>query len=74
MGTPELDSRLIGLKSYINSLEKLEQEQNSDFKEAQWMLSVLERYSLIADTFRNAFAYECIKRQDSPDEETQVRS
>jgi hypothetical protein len=67
MGTPELDSRLEGLKKYINLLEKSPEQQNADFEEARWMLSVLEGYSLIADTFRTCFAYETAQLQNSSD-------
>lgn len=73
MGTPELDSRLDGLKKFISLLEKSPQQQNADFEEARWMLSVLERYSLIANEFRTCFAYECAQPQDSSDRETLVR-
>jgi len=71
MGTPELDSRLAGLKSYIKLIENSQSEKNQEFKEAQWMVSVLEEYSSISDRFKNCFAYERSPSQTS-DEGVQV--
>lgn len=74
MGTPELDSRLEGLKKLISVLEQSPQQQNSEYQEARWMLSVLERYSMMADEFRDCFAYETCQLQDSLERKTTVRS
>lgn len=63
MGTPELDDRLSGLRSYMAALTKSQQKPNADFEEAQWMISVLEKYSLIANRFKICYAYEVAQPQ-----------
>ncbi|OQE15875.1 hypothetical protein PENSTE_c026G03081 [Penicillium steckii] len=73
MGTPELDSRLSGLKSYISLIENSNQNQNQEFKEAQWILYILEKYSSISDRFKNYFAYERSPSKTS-NQETQMAS
>ncbi|KAK5791014.1 hypothetical protein VI817_006323 [Penicillium citrinum] len=73
MGTPELDSRLAGLKSYIRLIENSQSEKNQEFKEAQWMVSILEEYSSISDRPKNCFAYERSPSQTS-DEGVQTAS
>lgn len=73
MGTPELDDRLSGLRSYMAALNQSQQKPNADFEEAQWVISVLEKYSLIAERFRTCYAYEVAQPQAVIASTAQVR-
>lgn len=58
MGTPELDSRLAGLQSYLASTKGSDQESSEIYKEACWQLDLLHQYSSISEQFRSIFVYE----------------
>lgn len=58
MGTPELDSRLAGLQSYLASTKGSDQESSEIYKEACWQVDLLQQYSSISEQFRSIFVYE----------------
>ncbi|KAJ5406087.1 hypothetical protein N7465_007371 [Penicillium sp. CMV-2018d] len=55
MGTPELDSRLIGLQSYLANAEGSEQESSDIYKEAHWL-----SYPSIGKQFWTLFVHETL--------------
>lgn len=63
MGTPELDSRLIGLQSYLANAKGSEQESSDTYKEAHWLVTILQTYPSISQQFWTLFVHE---RLDSP--------
>lgn len=63
MGTPELDSRLIGLQSYLANAKGSEQESSETYKEAHWLVTILQTYPSISQQFWTLFVHE---RLDSP--------
>ncbi|KAJ5112243.1 hypothetical protein N7532_000288 [Penicillium argentinense] len=74
IGTPELDSRLNGLRAYLSSLGESGQDEPADLKEARWIVSVLESYAAIADRFITIFVYECLDQKEHHDTWTQTVS
>lgn len=58
MGTPELDSRLIGLQSYIANAKGSEQESSDVYKEAHWLVTILQGYLSISQQFWTLFVHE----------------
>jgi hypothetical protein len=58
MGTPELDSRLIGLQSYLANAKGSEQESSETYKEAQWLVTILQSYPSISQQFWTLFVHE----------------
>ncbi|OJJ36927.1 hypothetical protein ASPWEDRAFT_181876 [Aspergillus wentii DTO 134E9] len=61
MGTPELDSRMVGLESYLNHHATEPEKQTDSYKEAHWLLTKLREYSLISEDFQTVYAYEMLK-------------
>lgn len=60
MGTPELDSRLIGLQSYLANAEGSEQESSDIYKEAYWLVTTLQSYPSISKQFWTLFVHETL--------------
>jgi hypothetical protein len=58
MGTPELDSRLIGLQSYLANAKGSEQESSDIYKEAHWLVTTLQSYPSISQQFWTLFVHE----------------
>ena len=58
MGTPELDSRLAGLQSYLANTKGSDQESSDIYKEACWQMDLLHQYSSISEKFRSIYVYE----------------
>lgn len=58
MGTPELDSRLIGLQSYLANAKGSEQESSDTYKEAHWLVTILQGYPSISQQFWTLFVHE----------------
>ncbi|KAJ5625936.1 hypothetical protein N7510_002245 [Penicillium lagena] len=58
IGTPELDSRLAGLQSFVSTFKGTDQEQSDSYKEASWLVDLLERFSSFGGSFRTVFVYE----------------
>ncbi|KAJ5199187.1 hypothetical protein N7491_000253 [Penicillium cf. griseofulvum] len=58
MGTPELDSRLFGLQSYLDSAKGSEQESSNIYKEAHWLVTILQSYPSISQEFLTLFVHE----------------
>ncbi|OQE40082.1 hypothetical protein PENCOP_c006G08672 [Penicillium coprophilum] len=58
MGTPELDSRLLGLQSYLATARDSEQESSDIYKEAQWLVTTLQSYPSISQEFWSLFVHE----------------
>lgn len=58
MGTPELDSRLIGLQSYLANAKGSEQESSDIYKEAHWLVTILQGYPSISQQFWTLFVHE----------------
>lgn len=58
MGTPELDSRLIGLQSYLATAQGSEQESSDIYKEAHWLVTTLQSYPSISQQFWTLFVHE----------------
>lgn len=69
MGTPELDSRLSGLQSFVSAFKGSDQEQSDSYKEASWLVDLLGRFSSFGGKFRTVFVYERPNNASS----TQVR-
>ncbi|KAJ5958667.1 uncharacterized protein N7479_005817 [Penicillium vulpinum] len=67
MGTPELDSRLVGLQSYLASAKGSEQESSDIYKEAHWLMTILESYPSISQHIWTLFVHE---RLNSPSRNT----
>lgn len=67
MGTPELDSRLSGLQTFLETHPTAESESSNAQNEARWMLNTLQQYSTISTKFKTLYAYE------SPNSPSQVR-
>jgi hypothetical protein len=68
MGTPELDSRLSSLQTFMETNPTAENESSSTQNEARWMLDTLQQYSTISTNFKTLYAYE------SPNTPSQVRT
>lgn len=64
MGTPELDSRMLGLQSYLASMEGSDQESRDTYQEARWLVNTLQGYSSISEAYFTLFVHE---RPNSPE-------
>jgi hypothetical protein len=51
MGTPELDTQMDGLRSFLAMDQGDGQRATDSHKEAKWMLNVLDQFSTISDGF-----------------------
>ncbi|KAJ5926940.1 hypothetical protein N7516_008713 [Penicillium verrucosum] len=60
MGTPELDSRLSGLQSYLSGAKGSEQESSDIYKEAHWLATTLQGYPSISQQFWTLFVHEML--------------
>ncbi|OGE56876.1 hypothetical protein PENARI_c002G02290 [Penicillium arizonense] len=58
MGTPELDSRILGLQSYLTSMEGSDQESSDTYQEACWLVNTLQGYSSISEAYFTLFVHE----------------
>lgn len=58
MGTPELDSRLIGLQNYLANAKGSVQESSDIYKEAHWLVTILHGYPSISQQFWTLFVHE----------------
>jgi hypothetical protein len=58
MSTPELDPRMEGLRSYLAANEGDGQQATDSYKEAKWMLNVLDQFTTINDQFDIVIASE----------------
>ncbi|KGO77979.1 hypothetical protein PITC_025070 [Penicillium italicum] len=58
MGTPQLDSRLIGLQSYLANAKGSDQESSNIYKEANWLVTILQSYPSISQKFRTLVVHE----------------
>ena len=67
MGTPELDSRLSGLQTFMETDPTAGSESSNAQNEARWMLNTLQQYSTISTNFKTLYAYE------RPNSQSQVR-
>lgn len=73
MGTPELDQRLAGLQSYLASNQVSDEDLSDSFKEARWLLGLLQRYSSVSDKFRTIVIRESLGASAIGGQSTQVR-
>jgi hypothetical protein len=73
MGTPELDSRLFGLQSYLDSAKGSEQESSDIYKEAHWLVTVLQSYPSISQEFSTLFVHEGPNSLSTDSKSNQVR-
>ncbi|KAJ6131095.1 hypothetical protein N7523_001555, partial [Penicillium sp. IBT 18751x] len=71
MGTPELDSRLKGLQTFMETDPTPESESSNTSKEARWMLKILQEYSTISTKYKTLYAYESL---NNPSQTTQSTS
>lgn len=52
MGTPELDSRIDGLRNFLATNQGDDNQRATEsYEEAQWMLGVLDRFFTISGNF-----------------------
>ncbi|KAJ5138004.1 hypothetical protein N7526_004237 [Penicillium atrosanguineum] len=58
MGTPELDSRLTGLQTFMENNPRVKSKSSNAQSEARWMLDTLQNYSTISTKFKSLYAYE----------------
>lgn len=68
MGTPELDTRMDGLRSFLATDREDGQRATDNHKEAKWMLEVLDQFSIISDRLEIVIVSESLdptKNQDT---------
>lgn len=73
MGTPELDSRLAGLQSYLASAEGSGQKSSDIYKEAHWLITTLQNYALISQQIWTLFVHERLESSTARVTSDQVR-
>jgi hypothetical protein len=73
MGTPELDSRLAGLQSYLAGAAGSGQESTDIYKEAHWLVTTLQNYALISQQIWTLFIHERAEPSSTKVTSDQVR-